>query len=173
MLFSFNRLEFDLNRQNKKHVPILTFHKVDTDFELGVTRITPGQFRRILHFLKKNGYQTISLDQLSDQTFSLPEKPVVLTFDDAYDSIYRYAAPLMLEYGFTGTVFVISQFVDSWNNWDVNLGGKKFKHLSWSQLVELKKLGFGIESHGVSHADLTQVKKDRLYRELSHYKKEI
>jgi peptidoglycan/xylan/chitin deacetylase (PgdA/CDA1 family) len=173
MVVWFNRFEFDLNRQNKKHVPILTFHKVDTDFEWGVTRITPGQFQRILHFLKNNGYHTISLAQLSDHTFSLPEKPVILTFDDAYDSIYRYAAPLMLEYGFTGTVFVISRFVDCWNHWDVNLGGKKFKHLSWSQLAELKKMGFAIESHGVSHSDMTQVSNNRLYRELSHSKKEI
>ena len=162
-----------MNRQDKKHVPILTFHKVDREFELGVTRNTPGQFRRILHFLKKNGYRTISLDQLSDHAFALPEKPVVLTFDDAYESIHRYAAPLMLEHGFTGTIFVISQFVDCLNHWDVNLGGKKFRHLSWTRLAELKKLGFEIESHGVSHADLTQVKKDRLYRELSHSRKEI
>jgi len=173
MVVCFNRFEFDLNRPNKKHVPILTFHKVDTDFEWGVTRITPGQFRRILEFLKKNGYHSISLEQLIDCTFPLPEKPVILTFDDAYDSIYRYAASLMLEHGFTGTIFVISEFVDRWNDWDVNMGGKKFKHLSWSRLAELKKLGFEIESHGMTHADMTQIDDGRLFQELSNSRREI
>jgi biofilm PGA synthesis lipoprotein PgaB len=166
-------LSFTLKERKRHDVPILTFHKIDPSFEYGVTRNTPKQFNQILHFLKKTGYQTISLAQLCDDAFALPEKPIVLTFDDAYDSIYRYAAPLLSEYSYFGTIFVISEYVNCWNHWDVNLGGKRFRHLSWQQLNELRRLGFEIGSHGMSHVDFTHIRKNKLQRELAESKKTI
>jgi peptidoglycan/xylan/chitin deacetylase (PgdA/CDA1 family) len=162
-----------LNTSNIQHVPILTFHKIEPVFEWGVTRITPKQFRTVLDFLKTKGYQTISLEQLCNVKNRLANKPIILTFDDAYESFYKFALPLLLDYQYTGTLFVISRYVNCWNAWDVNLGGKRFKHLSWDKLAELSKMGFEIGSHGMYHKDFTQMNDQHLYAELMLSKKEI
>ena len=91
-----------------------------------MTRVSPAKFRTILAFLKQQGYETISLKTLCNPVAVFPEKPIVITFDDSYESVYANAFPLMQEYGFLGTVFIITGYVGRINEWDVNCGGKKF-----------------------------------------------
>jgi peptidoglycan/xylan/chitin deacetylase (PgdA/CDA1 family) len=155
----------------RPRVPILAFHKVDPRFEWGVTRTTPKQFRKILHFLKSNGYQTVSLRDLLYPNSPLPEKPVVLTFDDSYESLYEHACPAMMEYGFTGAVFVITDYIGALNRWDVNLGWLAFSHLAWDQILEMRKYGFEFGSHTHRHPDLTRVSDERIVHELEYSKK--
>ena len=146
---------------------------MDPEFEWGVTRINPSMFRNILEFLNKDGYTTISIQTLSDPKVDLPKKPIVLTFDDSFESIYNYAMPIMDEFGFKGTVFVITGFVGKANDWDVNFGWKKFRHLSWDQICQLKKKGFKIGSHTVNHPDLTRMSNMKIMYELEKSKAEI
>ncbi len=162
-----------MNKSINRFVPILTFHKVDSSFEWGVTRVTPKQFQRILDFLKQEAFTTISLSQCFNPAFTLPVKPIVITFDDSYESIYKHAFPLLDKYGFTATVFVISGYAGKINKWDVNLGWRQFKHLSWDQIVQLKHAGFEIGSHTVHHADLTRISDSLLKCELEVSKKQI
>jgi peptidoglycan/xylan/chitin deacetylase (PgdA/CDA1 family) len=78
------------------------------------------------------------------------------------------------EYGFTGTVFIITGFVGKANTWDVNLGGCMFRHLSWSQIGEMHEAGFEIGSHTIHHPDLTRIKDmDWLNLELIRSKADI
>jgi len=155
----------------RPHVPILAFHKVDPRFEWGVTRTTPQQFRRILNYLKTTGYQTVSLQDLSDPSHPLPAKPVVLTFDDSYESVYAHAYPAMMEFGFTGTIFIITDYIGALNRWDINLGWLTFRHLNWDQILEMKKNGIEFGSHTHRHPDLTRVSDERIERELEYSKK--
>ena len=138
-----------------------------------MTRVTPTKFRAILKFLKEEGYETVSIKNLIQPEAILPKKPVILTFDDSYESLYTHAFPMMQAYGFSGTVFVITGFVGQKNVWDVNLGGRTFRHLTWSQLDELHTAGFEIGSHTVTHPDLTRVDADRLQVELRRSREEI
>ena len=127
----------------------------------------------MLGFLKENGFESVSIEDILTEDSLLPERPVVLTFDDSYESIIRYAAPLMTEFGYTGTLYVITDFVGKHNEWDVNLGWKTFKHLSWPQIIELKKIGFEVGSHTVHHADLTRLPKCDVVKELTRSKKTL
>jgi peptidoglycan/xylan/chitin deacetylase (PgdA/CDA1 family) len=154
-------------------VPILTFHKIDPSFEWGVTRIFPRQFRTVIRYLKEEGFETISIQNLLDPNSPKPPKPVILTFDDCYESLYTQAFPVMEEFNCTGTVFVITGYAGRVNAWDVNLGGIRFNHLSWSQIRELYKAGFEIGSHTVHHPDLTRVPATMLGAELEQSKKTI
>ena len=138
-----------------------------------MTRVTPGQFQRILAFLKHEGYQTVPLSIIHNPPESLPPRPIVLTFDDSYESLYTFAFPVMEMYGFTGTIFVISDYVGQSNSWDVNLGWLRFQHLSWQQLSELSRAGFAIESHTAGHPDLTRIDAASIHRELDISKKTI
>lgn len=145
---------------------------MDPSFEWGITRVTPLKFERVLSYLRREAYQSISLRTLCQST-KLPQKPVILTFDDAYENILKYAFPLMQSYGYTGTLFVVSGYVGKWNDWDVNLGNIRFRHLSWRQLEELSRYGFEIGSHSVHHPDLTRVDKHRIIQEVNRSKREI
>ncbi|MFN7964626.1 MAG: polysaccharide deacetylase family protein [Acidobacteriota bacterium] len=74
----------------------------------------PAMFEAYLQYLKRRRYHTITLTELHqhlEHGTALPSKPIVLTFDDGYLDNWVYAAPLLKKYGFTGTVFVPSDFV--------------------------------------------------------------
>ena len=152
-------------------IPALTFHKVDSRWEWGATRVTPSQFKRIIVFLKDQGYQTITLSQAKDTDFQRPDKPIILTFDDAYESLFENAYPILLEHGFTASIFVITDFVGLLNTWDVNLGWLKFRHMSWDQIQEMSRSGIEFGSHTHRHPDLTRVSENRVRHELSLSKK--
>ncbi len=147
-------------------IPILAFHKVDPRWEWGVTRVTPRQFASVVRFLKEHGYETLTLTQALNPEFPLPPKPVILTFDDAYQSICEYAFPILQDAGYTATIFIITDFVGQKNTWDVNLGWLYFQHLGWDAIQKLSNAGFGFGSHTHRHPDLTRVGKDRILSEL-------
>ena len=162
-----------VNDKIKKSIPVITFHKVDPSFEWGVTRVTPRQFRKIVKNIKDHGYESINLSEVFQNRENIPDKPVVFTFDDAYESVYEYAVPVLKESGFSAVFFVITDFVGKENLWDVNLGGLHFKHMTWSQIREVQKSGFEIGSHTVSHADLTRLDKRRVKREIFESKDKL
>lgn len=156
---------------NKKlTVPILSFHKIDSSFEWGVTRLPPKRFRKVIQYLKRSGYQTISLTQLIKPAKILPANPVVITFDDSYESVYTHALPIMQEFDYTGTIFVVTDYINQLNSWDVNLGWLRFKHLSWNQIRQLDEAGFEIGSHTKTHPDLTRIGQKRMLSEIKESK---
>jgi peptidoglycan/xylan/chitin deacetylase (PgdA/CDA1 family) len=106
----------------KGSIPILAYHKVDTRMELGGTMISPKRFAGHLAYFKKNGYQSVTLSravELMRQGESGGKKYLCLTFDDAYAGLYHHAFPLLKEYGFTATVFVVTDYAGRTNDWDI------------------------------------------------------
>ena len=153
--------------------PALAFHKVDDAFEWGVTRINPKRFRSLILFLKEAGYQGMSVEQYFDIDHPLPNKPVILTFDDGYQKLYEHAIPVLREVDFSATLFVITDYIGKMNTWDVNLGGFKFSHLNWSEIREIQSMGFEIGSHTVSHPHLTWLKETDIRFELEASRKSL
>jgi peptidoglycan/xylan/chitin deacetylase (PgdA/CDA1 family) len=74
----------------------------------------------------------------------LPEKPIILTFDDGYTDAYNNAFPILRKYGFTGTFFIITDHVTFGNP----------NHATWDQIIEMHNAGMDIQSHSRSHPDL-------------------
>lgn len=157
-------------------VPVLAYHKVETRFELGGTWVTPGQFARQMEWLKANGYRTVGLSQAAGMMAGGKEvtgKLVCLTFDDAYQGLFHYALPILREHGFTATVFALSSYVGRENVWDVNWGGRRFRHLDWAEMREMRQAGIEIGSHGQSHRELTGLSDIELDREVTDSKKAL
>ena len=97
--------------------------------------------------LQAEGYTTISLYQLLahlTQGVPLPEKPVVITFDDGYRDTYENAFPLLRAHGMTATFFVITDFIDE----------QRPLYLSWDMAREMLAAGMSIESHSRNHFTL-------------------
>ncbi len=146
---------------------VLTYHMVEPRFDLGVTRVTPGQFRKHLNALAGLGWPVVRLDAVWEDSHA---PRLGLTFDDAYLSVYEHALPLLAERGWPATIFAVVGYVGKLNTWDVNLGGLKFPHADWPHLREMADLGWQIGSHGYSHRYLEYLSQDELRRELVYSK---
>ena len=92
-----------------RDVPVLMWHNLAEEASGDMT-ISVDTFRAQIEALHEAGFETVSLRQLYDYVHfgtELPEKPIVLTFDDGYFSNYEYAYPILREYGMQATIFAI------------------------------------------------------------------
>ena len=106
-------------------------------------KVSRRGFERQIEYLAKRGYHTVSLDELHEWQMGrreLPARSIVLTFDDADESVYDYAYPLLKKHGLRATVFVVTGRVgQTWNG---------IRCLDWARLREMQRSGvFDIESH--------------------------
>lgn len=136
----------------RMRVPVLMYHYVSVPppgsdgYRINLS-ISPERFREHVDYLANSGYTTISLYDLDNALVygtSLPEKPVILTFDDGYVDHYDNVFPVLKAYNMTGTFFIITQFVDQ------NQRG----YLSWAQIAEMAAEGMDMESHTKTHPNL-------------------
>ncbi|MBM4424350.1 MAG: polysaccharide deacetylase family protein [Chloroflexi bacterium] len=151
-------------RAREIKAPILMYHHVGPlpdepdQIRIGLT-VLPANFGAQLKFLKQRGYESIDFYQLYYAItlgWALPKKPVVFTFDDAYADIYDYALPIMRAYGYTGTVFVPTQFIDE---------GRE-GYMTWDQLMELRDAGWRLEPHTKTHTEVDGRGRDFLIYEI-------
>lgn len=132
-----------------KEVPVLMYHKITERFEVGVTTVTPLTFKKHIQYLKDAGYTAVTTAVYTDP--NPPEKPVIISFDDGYECTYEHGFPILAEVGFPGLVFPILDSIGKWNDWDANLGGIRFRHMTASQLRQLHQAGWEIGAHSRSH----------------------
>lgn len=96
-------------------LPILMYHKIAEETAADEYTITQKQFSRDLAWLKENGFTTVTTHQLiayAESGEALPEKPVLLTFDDGYYNNYLYAVPLLAQNNMTAVFSVIGKEVE-------------------------------------------------------------
>ncbi|MGK0289615.1 MAG: peptidoglycan/xylan/chitin deacetylase (PgdA/CDA1 family) [bacterium] len=143
-------------------VPILTYHQ----FKIGKIHnqmfVNKISFEQQMRYLKENKYNVITLDQLYDFlnfNADIPEKSVVITFDDGFRSVYDIAFPILKKYSFPSTFFVYSDLIE-----------KEKVSLSWDQLREMNQNGMDIQCHTKSHRDLRY--KSRNNRHLKEFRRE-
>jgi peptidoglycan/xylan/chitin deacetylase (PgdA/CDA1 family) len=148
---------------NLVDIPILNYHKVDTlQHPLS---ISPSEFEEQMAYLSQNGYHTIIPDQLMDYLkygSPLPEKPILLTFDDGYLDNYTNAYPIMQKYGFTATIFIVS-----------NLVGHDARFFSWDQAREMQQNGFVFGAHTANHLSLINLTAKQVMAELTDCRTEM
>ena len=133
-------------------VPILMYHYVselppNPDCYRRDLTVLPENFEAQLQYLAEAGYHTITLTDLYlhlTQGYPLPEKPIVLTFDDGYRDAYEIVFPLLLDYGFTGTFFVLATPAHF----------ESPGYLTWAHMREMSDAGMEIQAHGRDHVDL-------------------
>lgn len=135
------------NPPGEVEIPILMYHHVadfDPPFRYAVSR---QSFEEQMQSLKSWGYTAIPIARLIEAVTVgafLPERPVVITFDDGYMDVYENAFPIMESFGFQGVAYIIAG--------QVEIGG--FMHAD--QLKELQSAGWEIGSHTYHHLDLRQ-----------------
>ena len=132
---------------NEVIVPILLYHHIGYSLQgETVYYVSPEAFDQQMNLLYQWGYKTISVELLAraiNQGAELPPKPILLTFDDGSETIYTTALPIMQKYGFTGTSYIVYNYVGI------------PAYMSADQIHALDTVGWEIGSHGLSHIDLT------------------
>ena len=94
-------------------VAVLMYHHL-AEIAVNDWTVTPESFERQMRWLIEHGFNTVSLRQLHNFVHygsHLPENPVVITFDDGYLSVYKYAFPILYRYGLNAAIFVIGSHV--------------------------------------------------------------
>ncbi len=149
---------------------ILCYHRVCEHPNPGLAEwaVRPAMFRRQMNWLHRHGYRTITLTALLEAfARGTPlDKVVVITFDDGYLDTVTTAAPILAEYGFVATVFVVPSLVGKTACWDAAYGGEMAPLASWEHLRSLREAGWEIGLHSNRHDDLTAVSADDLVRDL-------
>lgn len=130
-------------------LPILMYHDVaEPGTEPGLYAVSVEKLRSDIEWLLANGYTGVTARDLVaylDDGVPLPEKPVMITFDDGYLSNYTYAYPLLREYGFKATFCVVGSTAGTT---PATADGVGRPHFSWGQASEMLQSGvIDIQAH--------------------------
>ncbi len=145
-------------------IPILLYHSVaerPSEF-IAPYAVSPATFRRHLDAVAAIGATTLTVSELRTARAggTLPERPVLVTFDDGYRDTLTAAAPALVERGMKATTYVTTGVVGA-----VSPGGDPM--LTWRQIGELAGLGHEIGAHSHTHPQLDTLSLDAMRREVA------
>ena len=118
-------------------LPVLMYHEVKRE-GLGKDVILPEEMESDLRYLSREGYTTVVMADVLAFVYAgepLPEKPIMLTFDDGLGSSYRSLFPLLQKYETRAVISVIGKSADEFSRLPEN--GAHFVHATWSELLEM------------------------------------
>ena len=153
---------------------ILTYHSIsEGDSPL---QISPSLFREQMEWLQANvwvGRLGEVVSALTDHQ-PLPERTVVLTFDDGFSDFYSAAAPVLRQLKFPATIFIPTGYCGRTNQWSGQASWVKPQSLlDWPQVVELAMEGFDFGAHSVNHAPLDELAMEESEREIADSKVQL
>lgn len=133
-------------------VAILTYHNFNPTVP-GSMNLTPEKLEMQIKWLQENNYTVIPLKDLvsylQGKNIKLPDRAVVITADDGWESVYKYMYPLVKKYQIPVTLFIYPETISH-----------GIHAMTWAQLKELQKTGlFDIQCHTYGHPNFKQEKK--------------
>ncbi len=140
-------------------VVIIMYHGLDPS---AGGNFNPASFVAQIDYLKTHGYQTVTLDHLKSWLATglpaMPAKPIVLTFDDNYLTIYSVGWPTLQAAGFKGVNFAHTNYVGVMTSYD---------HADWAEIRQMEASGVMVtESHTVMHLHMPTLTPTQLQNEL-------
>ena len=146
-------------------IPILSYHSVsDENCPLS---LKINQFEKQLKYLKKNGFQSVFIDEINKSK----NKKFIITFDDGYKDLISNSLPILKKYNFKATCFVVSNLIGETNSWDENDKNITKKKLMDRMYISLWiKNGMKIGSHSKNHKNLTNLSYEIMLNEITESK---
>ncbi|HEY7771965.1 MAG TPA: polysaccharide deacetylase family protein [Marinagarivorans sp.] len=136
---------------------ILQYHHIATDTP-AATSTAPKTFRQHLQLIKEQGFDVVSLEEVSQLIRNqqpLPDKSVLISFDDSYSSIYTTALPALKDYNYPFVVFANTEPVED----------QQKNFMTWQQLKALTQHGGSIANHTSSHTHMVRMQKGESHKQ--------
>ena len=171
---------FSLYVNKKKYeVPVIMYHRVINNPENeGVygTYIYEDMFKKHLQYLKDKNYTVITFKDLDKigwrNRFEKDRKYIILTFDDGYKDNYDLAFPILKEFNFKATIFLMGS--STYNEWDVKAGGEKeFPLMSVEMIKEMQDYGIEFGAHTFNHPKLNTLSNEEIEHQIVDVKKPL
>lgn len=151
--------------ESEVSVPSLMYHNINDvyDAKNASVEISGDMFREHMKILKEKGYTAILFDEYLAAVrgvAALPEKPILITFDDGYLNNYTIGFPILKETGMKATIFIVTGRMGL-------QGAVTYPHFTWQQAKEMQESGFvDIQSHTQYHSHLPEISNSNLILEL-------
>ena len=148
---------------DNRGIPVLYYHSVNDTVDNEVT-ISPELLKKQLEYIKYQGYITLSMNEVENYILynqPIPEKSILITFDDGYMDNYSKAYPILKELNMKATIFCITSELDG------------SYYLSEEALKEMSQNNIDIESHTVNHLHLNKLTYDEQLKEMSGSKTKL
>ena len=171
---------FSLYVDKKKYeVPVVMYHRVINNSEnegIYGTYIYENIFRQHMQYLKDNNFDVITFEDLNKigwrNRFQRNKKYIMITFDDGYVDNYNLAFPILKEFGFKATIFLMGE--STYNEWDVNAGGeKKFELMDKFMIKEMQDYGIEFGAHTFNHPKLNKLSEEGIRHQIVDVKKPL
>ena len=143
-------------------LPVLMYHSISTKYDRSIC-VSAESFENQIKWMYDNGYHSINADQLFEAfeyDVPLPDKAVMITFDDGFGDNYKVAWPILQKYGFVATFFIVTDYVKPYS-------------IDWEQLQDLVASGNSIGSHTVHHYNMASLNTYQQEKELRESKKAL
>jgi peptidoglycan/xylan/chitin deacetylase (PgdA/CDA1 family) len=160
-------------------LPVLIYHRVgpdDPDPRSRWLTVPTEKFARQMDHLARSGYTTVRpADWLAyrRQLRPLPRRPLLITFDDAYQDVATHAFPILDSHGFTATTFVVTGQLGGTNAWDAATGFPQRRLMSADEIRHWSARGFEFGGHSHRHVELTKLTPAELDEELATCQREL
>lgn len=156
-------------------VPILMYHSIYEDTQSKNTFVlSPKALEQDLKYLQDNGFETVLIQDLiayTENNVPLPEKPVVLTFDDGYLNNKTNVLPLLEKYNMCAVISVVGEFTDTFSETeDLN---PRYSHITWDDIAALEETGrieIGSHTYNLHHDGARQGAKKKSGESAEAYK---
>lgn len=163
-----------------ERVPVLMYHRVDAR----VARrerpycVSARQFAAHLDWLARRGYQPCTTRDFTNWYLGqqrLPQRSVLITFDDGFAGLYQHALPLLVERSWPATVFLVSGLTGQRDAWGSSEFGVPGSHalLDAQQIAEMAQSGIDFQSHSCTHADLTTLSAQSLTQQVTGSRRQL
>lgn len=132
-------------RKNRFELTAITYHDITSDKRKASKYVVhTSELENDFKYIKSHGYTTVLPDDIekmrTDKSYKIPPKPILITFDDGYESFYRYAYPLLREYNLKAVVSIIGEQTDHFSQ-EVQTVKRSKRHLTWEQIAQMNKSG--------------------------------
>lgn len=160
-----------------KYIPILLYHKIGPSCPNQEAWVLTSVFQKQMSDIRDLNYTPILIQNFFDYHLgiqSLPEKPIIITFDDAYENFYTEAIPIMLNLDIKSVCFVPTGYIGKTNKWDNDDPDPEIRHMNWDQIQTLHVTNMvDFQSHTDIHPDLVPLSSKEILVELIHSKVEL
>lgn len=145
-------------------MPVLMYHHIrdfnDDNDKIGTNlSVSPDEFASQLDLIKQRGYTTVTFGDL--EAGNLPDKPIILTFDDGYENFYQYAFPELKKRGMKAVAYIITG----------KIGTEEY--MTSDQIKEIASNNIEIGSHTISHPDLSKASPEKAKNEIVESKQKL